>query len=96
MWYDVGINGRDGWDEEFVARRIRSTRDFMKFEYKVVTLPIKFKMLGQVPTPEPDTQEELLNAYGQDGWELVDVVSVSGGGVGTYFLKAYLKRKITR
>jgi hypothetical protein len=64
----------------------------MKFEYKVVTLPISFKMLGQSPVPEPDKHEELLNTYGQEGWELVDVVSVSGGGVGTYFLKAYFKR----
>ena len=68
----------------------------MKYEYKVVTLPISFKMLGQSPVPEPDKHEEMLNELGRDGWELVNVVSVSGGGVGTYFLKAYLKRSIGR
>ena len=68
----------------------------MKFEYKVITLPISFKMLGQSPVPETEQHEQILNDYGRDGWELVDVVSVSGGGIGTYFLKGYLKRSLNR
>lgn len=62
-----------------------------RFEYKVMKLDIKTKLLSQ----EFDTAkfEEELNSLGAEGWELIDTIDLVTNGY-TMSIVGTLKRKI--
>ncbi|MDR0194549.1 MAG: DUF4177 domain-containing protein [Myroides sp.] len=61
-----------------------------KFEYKAIQL--KPTSLWSFNVSDQDV-EEVLNKYGQEGWELVSVIDVNSSGTTTGYLVSF-KREI--
>jgi transcriptional regulator with XRE-family HTH domain len=63
-----------------------------KYEYRVIRFDTKWKAMGMKLAEDFIEMEKQLNVLGADGWELVKLSEIFGGGTGTVALVATLKR----
>ena len=68
----------------------------MKYEYKIIELPLESKNLGLSKGVNSEAHVRLLNDHGTEGWELVSVTSFDDASFGTVKLLAYFRRSVSQ